>query len=90
MVHIVVDGKHYVATEAAIRQHDHKMPAGTVYEVSTVLTVDNPVAEMNVLYDIAEAENRQWLRRMIVAGLTAGTAYAVVGYLVSFLPGGGP
>lgn len=89
MKHIVVGDKHYVASEAAIRKSDHRLPAGMLYEVKLALGQDAPSLEMQerILRDIAKAENRQWRNRMIAAGIAAGTSYAVLGHLIAALFG---
>ena len=88
MIHIVVGDRHYVASEASIRERGHKTPAGTLYQIQTVLgprpTLDD---EVRVLADITRAENRQWFRRMVAAGVAAGASFELMRHLMDALFG---
>ena len=85
MIHIVVGDRHYVASEANIKEPDHRTPAGTLYQITTALGQPSFPDEMKVLEHITRAENRQWFRRMVAAGVAAGAAAALMGNLVGVL-----
>ena len=89
MKHIVVGDKHYVASGAAIKKSDHRVPAGMLYEIKLALAQEPPSLEVQdrILRDIAKVENRQWRNRMIAAGIAAGTSYAVLEHLIAALFG---
>ena len=88
MIHLVIGDKHYVASEADIKERDHKSPAGMVYELKTAIRPGRSLSdETKVLEGIARAENRQWFRRMVVAGIAAGASFALMRHLIDALLG---
>lgn len=87
MVHIVIGDRHYVASEADIKEPNHNTPAGTLYQLTTAVRQPTLADEVSVLRDITRAENRQWLRRMVAAGVAAGASFELMRYLMGALFG---
>ena len=89
MIHISAGDEHYVASEAAIKAPDHKMPAGTLYKIELALATSSRSMEdqYRILRDIARAERRQWIRRMVAAGVAAGASFALMRHLIDALFG---
>ena len=58
------------------------------YQIQTVVrprpTLDD---EVRVLADITRAENRQWFRRMVAAGVAAGASFELMRHLMDALFG---
>ena len=89
MKFIAVGDKIYVASEAPLKESDHKTPAGLLYRVETAVDMGTHEALSRVLNDIARAEGRQWRNRMLAAGLAAGAGYAVAESVIGALFGKG-
>ena len=86
MIHLIVDGKHYVASDANVRERGHRTPAGMLYELKMAIQPGGSMeGEVNVLQAIARAESRQWFRRMVAAGIAAGASFAVMRHLIDAL-----
>ena len=85
MRHIGVGDKIYVVSEADIREKDHRLPAGMPYRLHLAIE-PNALSDVDtahkLLTDIARAENRQWTRRMAIAGIAAGFASALASTLL--------